>query len=156
MKILDITKIQTDYKTLEVTIPDEYLAPQEEYRYSIFEDQYALKMKPVGRVYYGQLKNFNYTDGTPVECALVSGGEAGVEKRFLRAGVPVYTSEQVELIINNRCYESNNNMKPRISNELANFLRDVAAGTAKNKPTRAKELLDKYEVVGETKLEESK
>lgn len=151
MIITDIQRIE--YRPfLHFSIPNEYLMEDE--GYTVLDNLLSVGMKPLGRIYFDRHENLNYTDGTPVEKPIISGGEKGVLQEYLKAGERVYTEKQVINIINSRCYESNDDLKPKIPPEIAQFLKGVSKNTAKNKPKRAKELLEKYSVIGEEDVNE--
>lgn len=154
MYISDISKLNLKFGSDLYHVDDQYLIPDGEIKYSFLTDG-DLGMKPVGRVYYSQAASTHYKDGAPFEMPTIGGGEMGVIQRYLRAGVPVFTREQVISILTSRCYERGNQLKPKITGELAEFLEQIANSTAKDKPKRAKELLKKYPVIGGTGNEEN-
>lgn len=117
-----------------------------DFAYSTTEDILNV-LKPLGRLYFDEYKNLNYTDGTPVERAVVSGGERGMIERYLRPGVRVYTEDMVVNIIKSKLYEQNNELKPKLPQEVADFLKEISNNQATDKPKRAKILLEKYNVI---------
>ncbi|MEK0398587.1 hypothetical protein [Tetragenococcus halophilus] len=147
MEILNTEKIDIDWVTKRATIPDEYLSKDNHYKYSIMDESYRFNMKPVGRVYFAGLADLNYTDGTPKEAPLIGGGEFGTIDRYLTPGCLVYTEDQVENLINSRLYEDEDQFKPKITKELETLLTELSENKAKNKAKRAKEMLEKYQVI---------
>ena len=67
MKIIDTTRLQYDslLQTGFMKIDDEHVSDAD--GYSTITKEYILGMKPLGRIYFGELKHLNYTDGTAVE-----------------------------------------------------------------------------------------
>ena len=101
MIITNKEAIRYDYNKDCLTIDDEYLIDED--RYSVLDIKESLGMKALGRIYFHSYSNLNYTTGEPVEKAVISGGEQGVEKKYLKHGARVYTEEQVKTIILKGC-----------------------------------------------------
>ena len=116
--------------------------------YSTTDIKESLGLKPVGRVYFFEYENLDYRDGGAVEKPVITGGEVGMINRYLKPGVKVYTEEMVINIVKSRLYENNEELKPKLPKDVAEFLNEIEKNTGKNKPKRAKELLNKYSVVG--------
>ena len=95
MKIIDTDKLQYDSRlqTGFMKIDDEHVSDIT--GYNTTTKKCILGMKPLGRIYFGEFKNLNYTDGTPVETPHISGGEKGMTDKYLKAGQRVYTEEMV-------------------------------------------------------------
>lgn len=148
MKITDVSKIK--FNSWGHSIPDEYLVKE---GYSVLDDNELTGMKAVGRIYYSPAGNLNYTTGEPVEMGYVTGGERGVTDLYLRPGVRVFTEEQVLAMLNSRCYEANDELKPKLPEDVYAFLEEISKNTAKRKPSTAAGLLEKYNKIGK---EESK
>lgn len=153
MIITDASKITYDHSNynndkITMHVPDEYLIPDSEWKYSALSKDFDLGMKPVGRLFGTTSQYLKYSDGTPVTILAVDGGEHGMADRYLKAGKLVYTEDQVKNIINSRCYEQNEELTPKITAELESFLKGIANNTMKDKPKKAKELLEKYSVIG--------
>ena len=93
MKIIDTARLQYDSRLQAgfMKIDDEHVS--DTVGYNTTTDKCVLGMKPLGRIYFGELKNLNYTDGTPVETPYISGGEKGMTDKYLKAGQRVYTEE---------------------------------------------------------------
>lgn len=150
-KIIDTTKLK--YSSLRevgyMEIDEEHIYPvKSAYDYKTIDDREIVGMKPVGRLYFDKYKNLDYTDGIPVEKAIVDGGERGMIRKYLKPGVAMYTGEMVKEIIKSRLYENVDDLKPKIPEEVYEFLEDIANNKAKQKPKKAKELLSKYKMVG--------
>lgn len=145
MKIIDTTKLQYDslLQTGFMKIDDEHISDAD--GYSTITKEYILGMKPLGRIYFRGLENLNYTDGTPVETAHISGGEKGIMDKYLKAGQRVYSEEMVVNIINSRCYDSG--LLPKLPFEVYELLKELTENKGKNKGSRAKLMLEKYEVM---------
>ena len=144
MKIIDTAKLQYDSR-LQIgfmRIDDEHVSDIA--WYNTTTEKCILGMKPLGRIYFGELKNLNYTDGTPVEMPYISGGEKGMEDKYLKAGQRVYTEEMVVNIINSRCYDSS--LLPKLPFEVYELLKELTENKGKNKGSRAKLILEKYKV----------
>lgn len=148
-KLIDTRKLRYDsiseFGIMEIA--DEYIYPRRGYETTLKDD--VIGMKPLGRIYFHEFKNLNYTDGTPVECAAINGGEFGMIDRYMKAGARVYTDEMVVNLIQSRIYEGNDELKPKLPVEVYDFLNEIANNKAKDKPKRAKELIKKFKVVGE-------
>ena len=144
MKIIDTSKLQYDPRVQHgfMKIDDEHVSDIA--GYNTTSEEYILGMKPLGRIYFGELKNLNYTDGTPVEVPCISGGEKGMIDKYLKAGQRVYTEEMVVNIINSRCYDSS--LLPKLPSEVYELLKELTENKGKNKGSRAKLMLEKYEV----------
>lgn len=144
MKIIDTARLQYDSRlqTGFMKIDDEHVSDIA--GYNTTTNNYILGMKPLGRIYFGELKHLNYADGTPVETAYISGGEKGMEDKYLKAGQRVYTEEMVVNIINSRCYDSI--LLPKLPFEVYELLKELTENKGKNKGSRAKSMLEKYEV----------
>lgn len=144
MKITDVSKIK--HNSWGISIPDEYLVKE---GYSVVDGNELTGMKAVGRIYYSPASNLDYTTGEPVEMAYITGGERGVTNQYMRAGVRVFTEEQVLNMLNSRCYEANDELKPKLPEDVYDFLEKISKNTAKRKPSTAAELLEKYNKIGE-------
>lgn len=144
MKIIDTAKLQYDsqLRTGFMKIDDEHVSDIA--WYNTTTEKCIIGMKPLGRIYFGELKNLNYTDGTPVEMPYISGGEKGMIDKYLKAGQRVYTEEMVVNIINSRCYDSS--LLPKLPFEVYELLKELTENKGKNKGSRAKLILEKYEV----------
>ena len=144
MKIIDTAKLKYDSRlqTGFMKIDDEHI--YDIAGYSTTTDKCILGMKPLGRIYFGELKHLNYTDGTPVEVPYISNGEIGMKDKYLKAGQRVYTEEMVANIINSRCYDDS--LLPKLPVEVYELLKELTENKGKNKGSRAKLMLEKYEV----------
>ena len=144
MKIIDTTRLQYDslLQTGFMKIDDEHISDAN--GYSTITKEYILGMKPLGRIYFRGLEHLNYTDGTPVETAHISGGEKGIIDKYLKAGQRVYSEEMVINIINSRCYDSS--LLPKLPFEVYKLLKELTENKGKNKASRARLMLEKYEV----------
>lgn len=144
MKVIDTTRLQYDSRlqTGFMKIDDEHISDID--GYSTTTEEYILGMKPLGRIYFRGFENLNYTDGTPVETAHISGGEKGIIDKYLKAGQRVYSEEMVVNIINSRCHDEK--LLPKLPLDVYELLKELSENKGKNKPARAKELLEKYEV----------
>ena len=144
MKIIDTSKLQYDPRVQHgfMKIDDEHI--YDIAGYNTTTDKCILGMKPLGRIYFGELKHLNYTDGTPVEVPYISNGERGMEDKYLKAGQHVYTEEMVVNIINSRCYDDS--LLPKLPFEVYELLKELTENKGKNKASRAKLMLEKYEV----------
>lgn len=144
MKVIDTAKLQYDSRlqTGLMKIDDEHV--YDIAGYNTTSEKYILGMKPLGRIYFGELKHLNYTDGTPVEAPCISGGEKGMTDKYLKAGRRVYTEEMVVNIINSRCYDSS--LLPKLPLEVYELLKELTENKGKSKGSRAKLILEKYEV----------
>lgn len=147
MLITDVTKLRKGIFDKDWIIPDEYLVPQ---GYSVLDPKEPLGMKSIGRIYYQPARNLDYVSGEPVELPYIDGGEVGVTDRYMKAGAKVYTEEQVKNLLQSRAYEVNEDLKPKLPEDVYGFLSEVSNNKAKDKPKRAKELLNKYKLVGVT------
>lgn len=144
MKITDVSKLHHQTYGGWV-IPDEYLVPE---GYSVLDHEEFTGMKAIGRVYFRPADNLDYTTGEPVEMAYITGGEKGVTDSYLKPGARVFTEEQVINLLNSRCYESNEKLKPKLPEDVYEFLEQLADNTAKMKPIRARAFLSKYKKEG--------
>ena len=81
---------------------------------------------------------------SPVETAHISGGEKGIIDKYLKAGQRVYSEEMVVNIINSRCYDSS--LLPKLPFEVYELLKELTENKGKNKASRARLMLEKYEV----------
>lgn len=115
--------------------------------YTQIDELETLGVKPLGRIYFDEYANLDYTTGEPVEKAVISGGEIGVLKKYLKAGEKVYSSEQVKDLINARIYEKNECLKPKLPEDVYAFLKELSNNKAKDKPVRALELMSKYKMI---------
>lgn len=147
MLITDVTKLRKGIFDKDWIIPDEYLVPQ---GYSVLDPKEPLGMKSIGRIYYQPARNLDYVSGEPVELPYINGGQVGVTDRYMKAGAKVYTEEQVKNLLQSRAYEVNEDLKPKLPEDVYEFLEEIANNEAKRKPTRAKEFLSKYKMVGVT------
>ena len=86
MKIIDTARLQYDSRlqTGFMKIDDEHVSDIA--GYNTTTEKCIIGMKPLGRIYFGELKNLNYTDGAPVETPYISGGEKGITDKYLKAG----------------------------------------------------------------------
>ena len=141
---LKFSYIKNDYNLMK--IDDEYIYPSDSYENNFKSE--LLGMKPLGRIYFDHYEHLNYTDNTPVERAIIDGGTRGMIEKYMKPGARVYTEEMVCNIINSRIYENSDELKPKLPSEVYNFLTEIAENKGKNKPSRAKELLEKFKVVG--------
>jgi hypothetical protein len=142
MIITNKEAIRYDYSNDCLVIDDEYLVDED--RYSILDRKEPLGMKALGRIYFHSYSNLDYTTGEPVEKAVISGGERGVEGKYLKHGVRVYTEEQVKTIILKGLYEDNEELNPKLPNDVWALLEELSNNKAKNKSKRAKDILQKY------------
>lgn len=147
MIITDTRKIVREWGDKEYHIDDEYLIPDTLHRYSVLKKDGQFRMKPVGRIYFEPMENLNYVGGGAVEHAWITSGERGVEDRYLKPGVAVFTERQVEQIVDGRLYDESH--KPKLPEDVYNFLKEIAAGKAKNKNKRAQNFLDEFKVIGD-------
>lgn len=147
MIITDTQKITKGWLDENYHIDDQYLIPDTAYRYSVLKDDGHFRMKPVGRVYFEPMEHLNYVGGGAVEHAWITSGEHGVIDRYLKPGVAVFTQKQVEEIVDGRLYDKSHN--PKLPEEVYNFLKEIAAGKAKNKNQRAQRFLDEFKVIGD-------
>ncbi|UXU67455.1 hypothetical protein MUA52_05060 [Staphylococcus agnetis] len=151
VKLIDTKMLR--YSSIEASgimeIDDEYIYPSERY-YNTIEKEEILGMKPLGRIYFDRYNHLDYTDGTPKERAIIDGGERGMIERYMEPGARVYTDNMVLNIIRSKVYENNDELKPKLPVEVYEFLTEIASNKGKNKPARAKELLEKFNVVGTT------
>ena len=127
-------------------IDDEYIYSSNSYETNLKDE--ILGLKPLGRIYFDTFNNLNYTDGTPVEKPIITRGERGMIDRYMKPGARVYTDEMVVNIIQSRIYEQSEELKPKLPIEVYEFLSEISNNKAKNKPKRAKELLDQFKVIG--------
>ena len=149
MKIItDTSKLRFSslLKYGQMEIDDEYVV--EGKGYDTLDERFILGMKPLGRIFFNPLENLNYTDGTPVETAHITGGEKGITDKYLKAGKRVYTEDMVLNIIQSRCYEVHDELKPKIPKDVHELISEIANNTAKNKGDRARSFLEKYKVEG--------
>ena len=144
MKVIDTAKLQYDsqLQTGFMKIDDEHVS--DIVGYNTTTKKCILGMKPLGRIYFGELKNLNYADGTPVETPCILGGEKGMIDKYLKAGQRVYTEEMVVNIIDSRCYDSS--LLPKLPLEVYELLKELTENKGKNKGSRAKLILEKYKV----------
>lgn len=147
MKLIDTSKLKYHYKADMMAIDDE-LIYDDTYGYNTYDKEYLLSLKPLGRIYFSPLQNLDYVDGTPVEAPYITGGEKGMIDKYLKAGARVYTEEMVLNILKSKLYENSDELKPKLPEDLHNFLVELSENKAKDKPQRAKEFLDKYKLVG--------
>lgn len=143
MKIIDTKQLRYHSGDGLMEIDEEHI--YDSYGYSTTTNEFVLGMKPLGRIYFRPATNLDYVDGTPVEMSYISGGEKGVIDKYLKAGERVYTQEMVVNIINSRCYDKE--LLPKLPLDVYELLSELSENKGKNKPTRAKEILDKYEVL---------
>ena len=142
MIITNKDAIRYDYNKNCLIIDDEYLIDED--RYSVLDINEFLGMKALGRVYFHSYDNLNYTTGEPVEKAIISGGERGVEEKYLKPGARIYTEEQVKTIILKGLYEDTEELNPRLPVDVWTLLEELSNNKAKNKSKRAKDILEKY------------
>ena len=142
MIITNKEAIRYDYSNDCLVIDDEYLVDED--RYFVLDTKEFLGMKALGRIYFDSYSNLNYTTGEPVEKAIISGGEQGVEKKYLKHGARVYTEEQVKTIILKGLYEDNEELNPKLPIDVWTLLEELSNNKAKNKSKRAKDILEKY------------
>lgn len=142
MKLIDTKQLRYHSGDGLMEIDEEHI--YDSYGYSRTTNEYILGMKPLGRIYFRPATNLDYTDGTPKEFAYISGGEKGVEDKYLKAGERVYTQEMVVNIINSRCHDEK--LLPKIPLDVYELLKELSENKGRNKPVRAKEILEKYEV----------
>ena len=142
MIITNKDAIRYDYSNDCLVVDDEYLIDED--RYSVLDTKEYLGMKALGRIYFHSYSNLNYTTGEPVEKAIISGGERGVEEKYLKPGVRVYTEEQVKTIILKGLYEDTEELNPRLPVDVWTLLEELSTNKAKNKSKRAKDILEKY------------
>ena len=150
MKLIDTKKLRYHHvRNLNgslMEIDDEHVYEARGYETNLKEE--ILSLKPLGRIYVDKCKNLDYSDGTPVEIPFIGGGEFGMINRYMKPGARVYTDEMVVNIIQSRIYEQSDELKPKLPIEVYEFLSEIADNKAKDKPKRAKELLDNFKVVG--------
>lgn len=145
MKLINTDKLRYHHSGL-MGIDDEYIYNSKGYETDLKNE--ILGLKPLGRIYFDTFNNLNYTDGTPVEKPIITHGELGMIERYMKPGARVYTDEMVVNIIQSRIYEQSDELKPKLPIEVYEFLSEIANNKAKNKPKRAKELLDQFKVIG--------
>ena len=142
MIITNKDAIRYDYSNDCLVVDDEYLIDED--RYSVLDTKEYLGMKALGRIYFHSYSNLNYTTGEPVEKAIISGGERGVEEKYLKPGARIYTEEQVKTIILKGLYEDTEELNPRLPVDVWTLLEELSNNKAKNKSKRAKDILKKY------------
>lgn len=142
MKLIDTKQLRYHSGNGLMEIDEEHIYDSNGYSYTT--DDLILGMKPLGRIYFRPATNLDYVDGTPVEMSYISGGEKGVIDKYLKAGEIVYTQEMVVNIINSRCYDEK--LLPKLPLEVYELLKELSENKGNNKPTRAREILEKYEV----------
>lgn len=145
MKLIKTDKLRY-YDAHLMEIDEEHIYNARGYETNLKKE--ILGLKPLGRIYFDTFNNLDYTDGTPVEKPIITHGELGMIKRYMKPGARVYTDEMVVNIIQSRIYEQSDELKPKLPIEVFEFLSEIANNKAKNKPKRAKELLDQFKVIG--------
>lgn len=150
MKLIDTSKLRfhhgRDLHHSLMEIDDEHIYNTMGYETKLKDE--ILGLKPLGRIYVDKFNNLNYSDGTPVEKPVITDGELGMINKYMKPGARVYTDEMVVNIIQSRIYEQTDELRPKLPVEVFEFLTEIANNKAKDKPKRAKELLDQFKVVG--------
>ncbi|MCG0810311.1 hypothetical protein IMAU10576_02440 [Lactiplantibacillus plantarum] len=91
--------------TCFLEVPDEVLYDTHMPYYTVADNGSIVGMKPVGRLYFYQYNYLDHSDGTAVECPVISGGEKGVVERYLHTPTTLFTEEQVLQILHAALFE---------------------------------------------------